>query len=180
MSENIVQNDVSQKDSLPSKSNRKGGLQIAIGVSVGTLLILGPVVALWRVHTEYSITQNETLLIELGYNPAEFQYSSGYWIERIGFHVFGFAAIVLYIVFVASKRLSGSKVTFILCLVYFVMLAYSDITGLSEEQRIRGFTLGGWIGWTLSWLPKYVVELGLLVQGLLGVRKRIRGNRPSV
>jgi len=156
-----------------------GGVQIAIGILVGILLLLlGPAVALWGVHTHYSITQNETFLIELGYDPADFQYSLGYWIERAGFHLFGFAAILLYIIFVASKKLSGSKVAFLLCLVYFLALAYSNITGLSEAERIRGYTLGGWIGRTLSWIPKYVVELGLLVQGLLGVRKQVRGSRP--
>jgi len=55
--------------------------------------------------------------------------------------------------------------------VYFLICAISNITDLSPEEKARGFTIGGWIALIISWTPKYAIELGLLIQGLLGVRK---------
>jgi len=97
------------------------------------------------------------------------------------FHVFGYAAILLYVIFVLSKKLRGAQIAFLLCLFYFLVVLYSNITSLSEEERIRGVTTGWWVAQIVIHLPAPTVELGLLVQGLLGLRKQavIGANRVS-
>lgn len=157
---------------------KQGGVQIAIGIIAGILILFNPGTGLMKLHADYSITQNQTLLIELGYDPTDFQYNPSYWIGRVAFHVFGFAAILLYVISVATKKLPAATVTLLLCLAYLLAHAYGNITSLSYEEQVRGLTAGGWAGKIVSWLPKYAIELALLVQGLLGVRKRVRA-RPQ-
>jgi len=155
-----------------SNPRSRGKTQISIGIIVGILLLVGTGTKLLSVYTEYNVMQNENLLIELGYDPADFQYSPAYWIERFAFHAFGLAVILLYVIFVASKKLRGAQIGFLLCLLYFLVVTYSNITSLSEEQQMRGYTVAGWIGRIVSWLLPLAIWLGLLIQGLLGLHRQ--------
>ncbi|MBW8039579.1 MAG: hypothetical protein FVQ85_06225 [Planctomycetes bacterium] len=152
----------------------RGRVQMSIGIVVGILLLFSSVGGeILSVYTEYTITHNQELLISLGHDPANFQQSPFYWIGRLTFHTFGLVAILVYVISVALKRLKVVKVGFLLCLIYFMTQAYGNITNLSQEEQVRGLTFGAWVAITILWLPRYAVELGLLIQGWLGVRKRM-------
>ena len=101
--------------------------------------------------------------------------------DRVAFNIFGYAAILMYVIFVLSKKLRGAQISFLLCLFYFLLVLYSNITSLYEEWRIGGITTGLCIAQILIDLPAPTIELGLLVQGLLGLRKQavIGANRIS-
>ena len=161
--------------------HKKGDTQIVIGIIASILLFFITVRGeLLKLHLDYQISHDvalltdEALLTALGYKPPiVFQKSPTYWIGRLTFHIFGIVAILVYMTSVGSVRIKSAKVSFILCLIYFLTQAYGNITNLSYEEQVRGFTFGGWVANTIVWIPKYAIELGLLVQGLLGVRKRI-------
>ena len=70
--------------------------------------------------------------------------------------------------------------SFILFITCFSICVIISITNLTPEQKMRGFTLGGWIAKIIVWLPKYAIELGLLVQGLLGVRKYHKTSKDTI
>jgi hypothetical protein len=153
---------------------KKGGTQIVIGIIAGILLIFVTCGGeLLKLRLDYKLSHNEALLTELGYEPTDFQKSPNYWIGRLTFHIFGIVAILVYITSVGFVKIKSAKVCFILCLIYFLAHAYGNITNLSPEAQVRGVTLGYWVAKTILWFPKYAVELGLLIQGLIGVRKRI-------
>lgn len=149
----------------------KGEIQIGIGLVVGVLLLMAIGAEIFSVYTEYSILNNRELLIEMGYNPDSFSRPTTYWVSQYSFHLFGLISLLLYLVFVAVRKSKISAILFVLCLAYFLICAIINIADLTPEQEMRGYTMGGWIARVIVWLPRYIIELGLLVQGLLGVRK---------
>lgn len=158
----------------------KGRIQIGIGIIACILLLIAVGMEIFSVYTEYSITNNRELLIELGYNPDSFTRTTSYWVTQYSFHFYGFISLLLYLIFTQAKKLKAATVVFTLCLVYFLICAIISITDLTPEQKMRGYTIGGWIGRIILWLPKYIIELGLLVQGLLGVRKYHKTSKGTI
>ena len=150
----------------------KGKIQIGIGIITCILLLMTTVGAeIFSVYTEYSVTSNRELLIKLGHNPDLFIRTTSYWVTRYSFHFYGLISLLLYFVFVLGKKFKVATLSFTLCLVYFLSCAIINITDMTPEQKMRGYTIGGWIAKVVVWLPKYTIELGLLAQGILGVRK---------
>ncbi len=162
------------------KTPIKGRAQIGIGIIICILLLFSPGAKILSTYTEYSITNNRELLIELGYNPDSFIRSTSYWVTRYSFHIFGLTSLLLYLIFTLAKKLKAAIVVFTLCFVYFLICVIISITDLTPEQKMRGYTLGGWIAKIILWLPKYTIELGLLVQGLLGVRKYNKTSKNTI
>lgn len=162
------------------KTAIKGRLQIGIGVLACILLLFSVGAEIFSVYTEYSITNNRELLIELGYNPDLFTRATSYWVTRYSFHFYGLTSLLLYLIFTQAKKLKAATVVFILCFVYFLICAIISITDLTQEQKMRGYTIGGWIAKIIVRLPKYTIELGLLVQGLLGVRKYHKTSKDTI
>lgn len=162
------------------KTAIKGRVQIGIGVFACILLLFGVGAEILSVYTEYSIMNNREPLIELGYNPDSFTRATSYWVTRYSFHFYGLTSLLLYLIFTQAKKLKAATVVFTLCFVYFLICAIISITNLTPEQKMRGYTIGGWIAKIIVWLPKYTIELGLLVQGLLGVRKYHKTSKDTI
>ena len=152
----------------------KGRTQIVIGIIACGLLLLSVALQAHSVYVEHEITTNRDLLLQMGYSPEAFPRHPAYWATWYGFHAFGAISLLLYLIYVSSKRLKPATVMFGMCSVYFVTVAVINITALTYEEQVRGLTFGGWIAKAVSWLPKYLVELGLLIQGVLGVKKYTR------
>lgn len=159
----------------PAKTVR-GKIQIAVGIIVCGLLLFSVACQMYSVYAEHKITSDRDLLLQLGYSPEAFHRHPAYWVARYGFHAFGAISLLLYLVFVSLKKLKTATLMFGICTVYFVSMAVMNITGLTYEEQVRGLTAGAWIAKIISWLPKYLIELGLLVQGVLGVKKYVRTN----
>ena len=159
------------------KCKSKGTIQITIGIIIGILLLLTLGSNLLSVYNYQTLTSNEELLIKLGLNPSSYEYSLTYWIIRYSFHICGLVALLLYVIFVSIKKLRQSFIVFMLYSIYSLIIIIFAITALSEEEQIRGLTIGGWFAKIIVWMPKFFIELGLLVQGLLGVRKNLSFNK---
>ncbi len=154
-----------------AKTKTRGTVQIWIGIVTSVLLMISVAANLLSVHNEQMITGNRQLLIQLGYDPDIFQRSASYWLMRYGFHALGLVGLLLYLISTYLKNFKASASLFTLCLFYFIICAISDMTALTYEEKVRGLTLGAWVAKVISWIPKYAIELGLLSQGFLGVRK---------
>lgn len=153
-----------------SRKAKKGKIQIAIGIVTCILLLLTICSSFWELYLNFYIINNEELLKQIGYSPQDFDVNFFLGIKLV-FLTYGFVSLLLYLTFICLKKQKLSKILFLFFLLYSVIDAYLNITNLSQEERIRGLTIGAWILQIVVWLPKYSCELGLLIQGYLGISK---------
>jgi len=175
---------------MADQNRHKGRVQIGIGIVAGILLLQYPCIAFLHLRVQDMLTDYEPGDFQhleriapgasqrLEHTLADFdrydsQRSAHYWLGQVLFHSFGVAAILFYVTSVGLKRLTPAKAAFLLCVIYRLLLAYDAITCLSPEARAE-YTAGGLAGRAIGYLPGCVIDLGLLLQGLLGVRKRIQ------
>lgn len=156
----------------------KGTIQITLGFIGGILFLLSPVSGLLGVYTHYKIGTDEALLTKLGIDASNYDYSVGYWVGRSVWHCVGLYALAAFLFALGMKKLQSALLAFAAFAIYSLGGTVFHVASGSWQEQGLVYTAGAWLAEAISWIPKHLVELGLLVQGPLGLRKRLQvGNK---
>jgi len=149
-----------------------------IGI-IGTILLLftGIGSKILENRTAKSIVINPDLLQQLGSEPADFEEMPERLDNELIFHITGGVILLGYLLTVILKYRKAALICLCFVILYFLSVRLDAAFTLTQEQQIRGYTIGGWVGKVGSYLLPFAVEMAIISQGWAALRpRRDRGN----
>jgi hypothetical protein len=149
---------------------KKAKLWVGI-IGVILILIFGIGSNVIENRTTKSLVTNHDLLKELGYDLSAFADIPKRLDHELTFLIASGSLLLCYLLSIIKRKKKLSIVLFALVFLCLLIIRLDSVLTLTEEQRTRGFTTGGWIGKIGSELIPFLIEMFVIALGWLSIKK---------
>lgn len=160
---------------------RQNRIQTAVGIATSVVLLIIIALKIYLLYKYYRSMEG-AIIDYVGYDPRKAA------LIQIGLDSFAFLSMLLYFLFIAFKKRRALFIAFIMCYCYCIFELGLFILVSSARNSFWGLNIKDVVEYVVKFLTLYKEEvirlvisliiyaaaLGLLAQGMLGLKKQIR------